>query len=93
MKEIKPYCNKFNNYSELGSITKQVSKSVQYKIYSIKDLEFIVYHFDIFYLITQKRIYYKLLIKGYYIVKDKEHRLPSLSERGGGSDDSLPGPR
>ena len=76
MKEIKPYCNKFKNYSKLGSITKQVSKYVQYKIYSIKDLEFIVYHFDRFYLITQKRTCYEHFFfnkkkKGYYIVKDK----------------------
>ena len=72
-KKDKPLLEKFKEFFTVGSITKHESKSVQYRISSIKHLQLIVDHFDKFSLITQKQADYELWKQVFYIVKNKEH--------------------
>ena len=46
--------------------------SVEYVVYAVKDLQFIIYHFERFGLISQKRADYELW-KKFYLVLNKRH--------------------
>ena len=67
-----------HNLFSVGYINKQGSELSVLHVESKKDLEFVVYQFDKFGLITQKQADYELWRKAYYVVKNKEH----LTEKG-----------
>ena len=51
---------KIQEFFGVGSISRHGEDAVQYKTSSIKDLQFVVYHFDKLSLITQKQADYEL---------------------------------
>ena len=53
MKQIK---NLFN----IGSILKQGSQLIQFRVYSVKDIKVVMDHFDKYSLITDKNSYFQL---------------------------------
>ena len=54
-------------------ITKQGPESVQFRVRSIEQIPKIIEHFDNYPLNTQKRAYYELLKKAFFLIKTKEH--------------------
>ena len=58
---------------EKGSITKLGKESLQYRVFSLKDLETVIEHFDKYPLITQKKADYMLFKQAYGLVKCKKH--------------------
>ena len=44
-----------------------------YRIQSIKDMAFIIKHFDDYPLLSEKQVDYELLKKAYYTILNKEH--------------------
>lgn len=61
------------HFGGIGSITKQGVNSVSYRVFSIKDLEVVINHFDKYPLITQKWSNYQLFKQAFKLVKAKEH--------------------
>jgi hypothetical protein len=58
---------------EKGSITKLGKESLQYRVFSLKDLKTVIEHFDKYPLITQKKADYILFKQAYELVKCKKH--------------------
>ena len=61
------------NFFGVGSISKFYSESIRYRVFSIRDLQSIVNHFDKFGLITQKRADYELWKQAFMLVQAKKH--------------------
>ena len=61
------------NYFGVGNIYKHGSKSIQYRVQSIKDLAVIINHFDKYPLITQKQSDYLLFKMVFKLIQNKEH--------------------
>ena len=66
MKQIK---NLFN----IGSILKQGSQLIQFRVYSVKDIKVIIDHFDKYPLITDKNSDFQLFKQAYQLMEQKEH--------------------
>lgn len=62
-----------NNYFGVGYLTNHGNNSLQYRVKSIKDLKFIIEHFERYPLITKKLEDYLLFKKVFYLVTTKEH--------------------
>jgi hypothetical protein len=58
---------------ERGSITKLGEESLQYRVFSLKDLKIVIEHFDKYPLITQKKADYLLFKQAFNMVSNKEH--------------------
>ena len=57
----------------VGTISKQTKNSVQFRVFSIKDLKIIIDHFEKYPLITHKQIDYKLFKQALELIENKEH--------------------
>ena len=64
---------KIKNFFRVGSIYKLGSHSIQFRVFTVKDLKVIIDHFDKFPLKTQKCADYKLLKKVLKLMQGKEH--------------------
>jgi hypothetical protein len=59
-------------FGGIGTIRKK-GKIVQYRIFSIKDLNILINHFDKYPLITRKRADYELFKQALELIQNKEH--------------------
>lgn len=64
------------NYLGVGEIYTQGIDSVQYRVFSIKDLQLVIDHFDKYPLISQKFGDYSLFKQAYLLLINKEHLTP-----------------
>lgn len=62
-----------NNFFGVGTITKQRSESINYRVRSVKDLAIIISHFEKYPLLTHKYLDYKLFKKVVELIQSKEH--------------------
>lgn len=62
-----------SSFLGVGNITKQRKDSIQYRVYSVKDLAVIIDHFEKYPLITQKRADYELFKQGFDLISKGEH--------------------
>ena len=62
-----------NFFHHVGSISKQGSKSIQFKVQSVKDFKIIIDHLDKYQLITKKWADYQLFKYAYNLILQKEH--------------------
>ena len=69
----KALLEQIKNYFDVGSITKQGSQSIQYRVSSVKDLAVIVNHFEKYPLITEKKCDFLLFKQVFNFVLNKEH--------------------
>nr|QCW06948.1 hypothetical protein [Drechslerella brochopaga] len=60
-------------FGGIGTISKQTKNSIQFRIFSIKDLKIIIDHFEKYPLITKKQIDYKLFKQALELIENKEH--------------------
>jgi hypothetical protein len=58
--------------TQAGNIYKHPN-SCELRAESTKDLKIVISHFEIFYLITQKRADYELFKQVFYLIQNKEH--------------------
>lgn len=72
-KKDKTLLHEIKEFFVVGSISQHGEDAVHYKISSIKDLQFVIDHFDRFSLITQKKADYELLKQAFILIKNKEH--------------------
>lgn len=61
------------DYFGSGSVTKHGETTLQYTVKSIKDLDRIISHFDIYPLLSQKWADYKLFKDAISLIRNKEH--------------------
>jgi hypothetical protein len=64
------------NLLGVGKIYVQGASSVEYRVFSIKELEVVLDHFDKFPLITQKYGDYFLFKQAYLLLINREHLTP-----------------
>jgi hypothetical protein len=64
------------NYLGVGEIYTQGIDSAQYRVFSIKDLQLVIDHFDKYPLISQKFGDYSLFKQAYLLLINKEHLTP-----------------
>lgn len=64
------------NYFGVGEIYTQGTDSIQYRVFSIKDLQLVIDHFDKYPLISQKFGDYSLFKQAYILLINKEHLTP-----------------
>lgn len=64
------------NFLGVGRIYIEGTTAVQYRVFSIKELEVVLNHFDRFPLITQKYADYFLFKQAYLLLVNKEHLTP-----------------
>lgn len=64
------------NYLGVGEIYTQGTVSAQYRVFSIKDLQLVIDHFDKYPLISQKFGDYSLFKQAYLLLTNKEHLTP-----------------
>ena len=64
------------NYLGVGEIYTQGTDSIQYRVFSIKDLQLVIDHFDKYPLISQKFGDYSLFKQAYLLLINKEHLTP-----------------
>lgn len=64
------------NYLGVGEIYTQGIDSIQYRVFSIKDLQLVIDHFDKYPLISQKFGDYSLFKQAYLLLINKEHLTP-----------------
>jgi group I intron endonuclease len=57
----------------VGKISKLGKESIQFRVYSIKELEIIINYFDKYPLITKKWEDYQLFKQAFLLIKNKEH--------------------
>ena len=69
----KSLLQKIRNLLSVGTIYKLGEQSIQLKVFSVKDLNIIINHFDKFPLKTKKRSEYELWKQVFNIIKNKEH--------------------
>jgi len=69
---------KIKNTLEVGNIRKNGKDSVEYRVYSIKELQVIIDHFNKYPLITNKLSDYLIFKKCFELIKNGEH----LNEKG-----------
>ena len=69
----KSLLQKIKNLLSVGTIYKLGEQSIQLKVFSVKDLNIIINHFDKFPLKTKKRLEYELWKQVFNIIKNKEH--------------------
>ena len=69
----KSLLQKIKNLLSVGTIYKLGEQSIQLKVFSVKDLNIIINHFDKFSLKTKKRSEYELWKQVFNIIKNKEH--------------------
>jgi hypothetical protein len=70
---------KIKNYFNVGYISTSISKNTTiYAVDSIKEIEYIISHFDNYPLITQKFSDFLIFKECFYLIKQKEH----LTDRG-----------
>jgi len=77
-KKDKLLLENLQNYWGRGKLHVHGKNSVQYRVESIKDLQVIIDHFDMYPLLTCKLADYILFKKAFNIIKDKHH----LTEKG-----------
>lgn len=66
-------------FEGIGNITEDSKENtIHYKIYSIDQLSFVIKHFDLYPLYTQKQADYILFKQIYELIKNKQH----LNEKG-----------
>ena len=63
-------------YLGVGEIYTQGTASIQYRVFSIKDLQLVIDHFDKYPLISQKFGDYSLFKQAYLLLINKEHLTP-----------------
>lgn len=63
-------------YLNVGNISKEGSQKVHFRVESVKDLPFIIKHFDKYPLITQKLGDYELFKQAFTLIQNKEHLTP-----------------
>jgi hypothetical protein len=61
------------SYLRVGKISNSGLQTIQYRVTSLKDLEVLTDHFDLYPLITKKHADYLLLKKVIHIIKAKKH--------------------
>ena len=61
------------NYFGVGIINKHSSRSIQFRVQSVKDLAIVISHFDKYPLITQKQADYLLFKEALNLINKKEH--------------------
>ena len=61
------------SYFGVGSIHKHGPQSVQFRVFSVKDLEVFLKHFDTYSLITQKCSDFELFKEAFTLILNKEH--------------------
>jgi hypothetical protein len=61
------------NFFGVGTITKQRSESLNYRVRSVKDLAIIITHFEKYPLLTHKYLDYTLFKKVVELIHSKEH--------------------
>jgi len=61
------------NFFGVGIVIAQGTDATQYWVGSIKDLQIIINHFDLYPLITQKRSDFELFKQVFYLIKQKDH--------------------
>lgn len=64
------------NYLGVGEVYTQGTVSAQYRVFSIKDLQLVIDHFDRYPLISQKFGDYSLFKQAYLLLTNKEHLTP-----------------
>ena len=64
---------RIKNFFDVGTITKHRAQSIQFSVFSIKDLAKIIYHFEKYPLITQKRADYEFFKQIFYLIERREH--------------------
>jgi len=64
------------NYLGVGKIYLQGTTSVEYRVFSIKELKIVLDHFDNFPLLTQKYADYFLFKQAYLLLVNREHLTP-----------------
>ena len=69
----KALLEQIKNLFNFGSITKQRSRSIEFRVQSIKYLRVILDYFDKYILITDKLSDYKLLKQASQLILSKEH--------------------
>ena len=69
----KSLLQKIKNLLSVGTIYKLGEQYIQLKVFSVKDLNIIINHFDKFPLKTKKRLQYELWKLVFNIIKKKEH--------------------
>ena len=69
----KSLLQKIKNLLSVGTIYKLGEQYIQLKVFSVKDLNIIINHFDKFLLKTKKRSEYELWKQVFNIIKNKEH--------------------
>lgn len=77
-KKDKVILEQIKNYYGVGRIYEKNDNSVQYVVYSVKELQVIRKHFEKYQLCTKKRADYELWIKALDLIQNKEH----LTEQG-----------
>ena len=73
MKKNKALLEQIKNLFNFGSITKHRSRSIEFRVQSIKYLRVILDYFDKYILITDKWSDYKLLKQAFQLILSKEH--------------------
>ena len=64
---------KIQDFFTVGKIYRHGCKSICLRVESIEDLQIIIFHFERFSLITQKRADFELFKKAFLLIKQKEH--------------------
>ena len=72
-KKDKDLLEKINNYFGVGYITNHGNNTLQYRVKSVKDLNYIMEHFERYPLVTQKWSDFLLFKLVFDLVKAKEH--------------------
>jgi hypothetical protein len=60
-------------FGGIGVINKLKENMIQFRVFSIKDLEIIINHFDLYPLISKKRADFLLFKEAFKLIKNKEH--------------------
>lgn len=60
-------------FNERGNITKHGKDTIQYRVYSIPNLSFVIEHFHLYPLYSQKKADFILFKQIYELIKNKEH--------------------
>ena len=68
-----PILEQIKSYLGVGGIHKQGPQSIQFRVFSVKDLQVIVQHFEKFPLISQKRADFELFKQALRLMEEKEH--------------------
>ena len=60
-------------FGGIGTLKNRKGNFIQWRVFSIKDLDKIIAHFDQYQLVTKKQVDYMLFKEALYLIKNKEH--------------------